>query len=66
MLWESVRDDPEQVKAREAVIATTTEIIQQVELWQQAAAMRRDRAPSVANTVDAAEEATAAPMPVDS
>lgn len=55
MLWEGVRDDPEQVKAREAVIASTTEIIHQVELWQQAATKRRDRAPSVANAMDMAE-----------
>lgn len=55
MLWESVRDDPEQVKAREAVIASTTDILRQVELWQQAATMRRDRAPSVANALDTAE-----------
>lgn len=55
MLWESVRDDPEQVKAREAVIASTTEIIQQVELWTQAATVRADRAPSVANAMDTTE-----------
>lgn len=55
MLWEGVRDDPEQVKAREAVIASTMEMIQQVELWQQAATVRRERAPSVANAADTAE-----------
>ncbi|KAH9844070.1 Dynamin family-domain-containing protein [Rhodofomes roseus] len=41
VLWEGVRDDPAQVKAREAVIASMTEMIEQVGLWQQADTVRQ-------------------------
>ena len=34
MLWEGVRDDPEQKKARVEVVETVNEILQQVELWK--------------------------------
>jgi len=44
VLWEGVRDDPAQVKAREAVIASMTEIIGQVDLWQEADTVRRQPA----------------------
>ncbi|KZT72577.1 hypothetical protein DAEQUDRAFT_685625 [Daedalea quercina L-15889] len=44
VLWEGPRDDPAQVKAREAVVASMNEIIQQVGFWQQADTKRRQRA----------------------
>ncbi|KAI0721894.1 Dynamin family-domain-containing protein [Cerioporus squamosus] len=41
VLWEGVRDDPEQVKTRAEVVETVSEILQQVELWKAAEGMSR-------------------------
>ncbi|TFK83640.1 hypothetical protein K466DRAFT_528541 [Polyporus arcularius HHB13444] len=41
VLWEGVRDDPEQVKTRAEVVEIVTEILQQVELWKAAEGMSR-------------------------
>ena len=41
VLWEGVRDDPAQVKARAEVVDVVSEIIQQVELWKSAEGMSR-------------------------
>lgn len=37
VLWEGVRDDPSQVKARQEVVESVSKILQQVELWTKAA-----------------------------
>lgn len=42
VLWEGVRDDPAQVKARLQVINSVTEILDQVDHWQQAARLHRE------------------------
>ena len=34
MLWEGVRDNPEQRKTRAEVVETVAEILQQVEMWK--------------------------------
>lgn len=44
VLWEGPRDDPSQVKAREMVVATITEILSQVEFWQQSEQHKRTAA----------------------
>ncbi|CCM01707.1 uncharacterized protein FIBRA_03772 [Fibroporia radiculosa] len=41
VLWEGPRDDPSQVKARDAIVATMTEILEQVQFWQQAERRRQ-------------------------
>ncbi|RPD61950.1 hypothetical protein L226DRAFT_613292 [Lentinus tigrinus ALCF2SS1-7] len=41
VLWEGVRDDPEQVAARAEVVETVSDILQQVQLWKAAEAMPR-------------------------
>lgn len=41
MLWEGVRDDPEQVKARAEVVEVVSEVLQQVEFWKGAETMSR-------------------------
>lgn len=40
VLWEGPRDDPAQVKIREQVISSVSDILREVELWQQAAHLR--------------------------
>lgn len=42
MLWEGVRDDPSQVRARANVIDVVSEVQQMVKLWLEAAAQRKD------------------------
>lgn len=34
MLWEGVRDDPEQRKTRAEVVETVSEILEQIEMWK--------------------------------
>ena len=50
VLWEGVRDDPEQVRARSEVVETVTEILQQVELWRTAEDKFRATATSISTT----------------
>ncbi|KZT13003.1 uncharacterized protein LAESUDRAFT_719309 [Laetiporus sulphureus 93-53] len=42
VLWEGPRGDPSQVKAQKVVVPTMTEILKQVQLWQQAQELNRD------------------------
>ncbi|KAI0773956.1 hypothetical protein C8Q74DRAFT_798482 [Fomes fomentarius] len=42
VLWEGVRDDPEQVKARAEVVEVVSEVLQQVEFWKGAETISRD------------------------
>lgn len=42
MLWEGVRDDPSQVRARAAVVDIVSEVQNQVRLWLEAAALKKD------------------------
>lgn len=44
VLWEGPRDDPAQVKARAEVIASVSDILREIDLWQQAAELRASRA----------------------
>lgn len=41
VLWEGPRDDPAQVKVRVLVVDAVSDILQEVELWQEAAEMHR-------------------------
>lgn len=41
VLWEGVRDDPQQIKARAEVVETVTEILDQITLWKNAEALSR-------------------------
>ena len=36
VLWEGVRDDPGQVRARAEVVETVCEVLQQVDFWKNA------------------------------
>ena len=44
VLWEGPRDDPAQVKARVIVVDAVSDILKEVELWQEAAEIHRSGA----------------------
>lgn len=40
VLWEGPRDDPTQVKTRAEVVTVVSQLIEQVQFWQEAAQLR--------------------------
>ena len=42
MLWEGVRDDPAQVRARKFVVDMVSEVQKQLRLWTEAANLKKE------------------------
>ncbi|EAU84723.2 hypothetical protein CC1G_00242 [Coprinopsis cinerea okayama7 len=52
VLWEGVRDDPAQVRARQHVVDVVSEVQTQVEMWLQAASLKKEAELPVDDDVD--------------